>query len=156
MIEVQRAKDERERQAVEADVNRHFELSIELARKKMGASSSWGGQLTKEEEYQAREQLARHGQYSRAPPPAHGAPPPAHGAHPASSGKSAGGVDPRVDPRYGQYSPKSSLPSPRADPKLDHRVIPRGGTSVVRASTGLPTVLLVCAETSRSPRYHSV
>ena len=89
----------------------------------MGASSSWGGQLTKEEEYQAREQLARHGQYSRAPPPAHGAPPPAHGAHPAS-GKSAGGVDPRVDPRYGQYPPKSSLPSPRADPKLDHRVIP--------------------------------
>merc|ERR1719447_1495078 len=57
MIEVQRAKDERERQAVEADVNRHFELSIELARKKMGAGSSWGGQMSKEEEYQAREQL---------------------------------------------------------------------------------------------------
>merc|ERR1719210_3200895 len=136
MIEVQRAKDERERQAAEADGNRHFELSIELARKlpaaqaqflfnqKMGTSSSWGGQLTKEEEYQAREQLARHGQYSRAPPPAHGAPPPAHGAHPVSSGKSGGGVDPRADPRYGQYPPKSSLPSPRADPKLDHRVIP--------------------------------
>ena len=33
MVEMQRAKDERERQAVEADVNRHFELSIELARK---------------------------------------------------------------------------------------------------------------------------
>ena len=33
MVEMQRAKDERDRQAVEADVNRHFELSIELARK---------------------------------------------------------------------------------------------------------------------------
>ena len=32
MMEVQRQKEERERQAVE-DVNRHFELSIELARK---------------------------------------------------------------------------------------------------------------------------
>merc|ERR1712080_191208 len=33
MMEVQRQKQERERQAVEDDVNRHFELSIELARK---------------------------------------------------------------------------------------------------------------------------
>ena len=33
MMEIQRQKEERERQAVEADVNRHFELSIELARK---------------------------------------------------------------------------------------------------------------------------
>merc|ERR1719209_735242 len=125
MVEMQRAKDERERQAVEADVNRHFELSIELARKKMGAGSSWPGQMTKEEEYQAREQLARHQQYARAPPPAHGAPPQAHSAHGTSAKSTSGShVDPRIDPRYAQYPPKSSLPSPRADPKLDHRVIP--------------------------------
>ena len=86
----------------------------------MGASTgSWPGQMSKEEEYAARE-MAR--QYGRAPPPAHGPPPPAHS-------KPSG----HMDPRYAQYPPKSSQPSPRSDPKLDHRAGIPGAPAGFRA-----------------------